>query len=169
METEIQRMAAQVHGDLGYYTVKTQGHEFQLMLLDTSTGFTTAQEIAKLLLPSLGAGADGVAERITDSLSDSKTFSDAAIYLTSQLQSVDTLDIIKTLLIDAKVDGAPLDFDTFFRGKYGILLEVVEAAIKENFEDFLMFRGLKERWTGFVSILTAPVETEETLNTSSEQ
>lgn len=162
MENMIKNIAEQVEIDNGSYSFSVRGSNFKLLLLDTSVGFNTAQEVLKLVLPSLGAGADGIQESITELISQPRAFSEAAVYLTSQLNNVNVLNIIQTLLSGATVDGEPLDFDKYFRGKYGMLLEVVEKALEENFSDFFNYRDLKANLSGLVSILKVPNTKEQT-------
>lgn len=125
------------------------GMQFELKLLNTSEAFISGQELLKLTLPSLGAFADGVTTP-EDPFNENTTFTAIAFHLTKQLGDVNTLHIIKQMLAGATVDGQPINFETFFRGRLGLLVKVVEFAVKENYGSLFTDTGLRELLTGFM-------------------
>ena len=163
----LQNIVQEKNNQLGLVSTTIGGKTYSITLLGASTGILTFQEVTKLILPAMGATVDGVASE-DDILTESKTFSEASKILVSQMEDVNCLVIIKTLLHESKVDGQLIDFDTEFRGNYGVLFELVEFAFKENFSSFFTYPGLKKRLDYFWNSFPSPMEIDTQTEPSSE-
>ena len=114
-----------------FETTIIDGISYKIQLLSTSRAFITGQQLLKLGLPSAGAAVDGMV--FADEFSDNQTWQAVAIHMVRQFDDVDILEIIKELLQTLEVDGTPVDFDSYFRGRLDLLISVIEFALKENY------------------------------------
>lgn len=150
-----------INKQAGISSVTIKDDEYTVHLLPTTVGLAMSLEISKLLMPSLGAGIDGF--RHDEILHGAPTtFADLGKLLVGQMGDVKIVEMIKALLGNVEVSGKKIDFDTKFRGNYGTLLQLVEFALKENFESFFTESGLQTRFAQLMSNLSIqPVELEE--------
>ncbi len=134
------------------------GCKYEITLLSTSRAFITGQDLLKLAAPAAGAGLDGFMNG--DNILDApETFAAMALHLTSQLGNIDTLEIIKELLAELTVGGAPVPFDTYFRGHLDHLRKIIEFAIMENYSSLFIDMSLKERFTTFMQEFQTQTQT----------
>ena len=128
--------------------------EYQLLLLSTTRAFLTGQELAKLTLPSAGAAFDGTVN--SDMFEETQTFAAAAMLLVNQLGTVDILSIIKELLGGLTVGDQPIEFDSYFKGRLNILLEILETALKENYGSLFIGTGLMQKLQKSMKVFQTP-------------
>lgn len=114
-----------------FKTKEINNKTFQISLLPAGEGIQMAQKLSTLVLPLLDA-SDG------DELE--LDFIKIAASLSSSLGDNDLLTIIRRLLKGMAVDGREENFDEYFRGNYGVLVQVVAFALQENFGSF--FEGM---------------------------
>lgn len=138
--------------------------EYEIKLLNTSEAYLTFHELIKIVLPSAGAGADGLFNR--DSWDDSDTFQTVAYTLLNQLDKVNTLSIIKKLLAESTADGELIDFDEYFKGRLHHLISVLEFVLQENYGSLFMDTDLKTRLTTFTSGLMTQIQEAQPLEES---
>lgn len=88
--------------------IEVGGHKFDIITLNVKQSLDLEASIINML----AAGYQG-------------KMSGAALY-----------DLAKTLLNGAEVDNAPLNIDSFFMGKTGLLNKVIFECVKAGFPDF---------------------------------
>jgi len=137
------------YSEFDYAKKDIDGVVYKIKLLNTSEAFLSGQELLKLTLPSMGAFADGV-KTMDDPFSDQTTFTAISYSLVKQLGDVNTLSIIKLLLHDATANDDVINFESYFRGKLGLLVNVVEFAMMENYGSLFTDMGLKQRLMSFM-------------------
>jgi|26BtaG_2_1085354.scaffolds.fasta_scaffold05197_5 hypothetical protein len=144
-----------INKQAGISTKEINGVNYTLHLLPATVGLKMSLEISKLLAPSIGASFDGL--RHDELLHGApKTFSDLATLLSTQLDKVDVADLISALLSNVEVDGKKINFDTHFRGNYGSMIQLVEFALRENFESFFTESGFQTRLMSLMESLKTP-------------
>ncbi len=144
-----------INRQAGLATVTIKEDEYTVHLLKTTVGLAMSLEIGKLLMPSLGAGIDGF--RHDEILHGAPTtFADLGKLLVSQMGEVKIVEMIKALLNNVEIGGKKIDFETHFRKNYGTLMQLVEFALRENFESFFTESGLQTRFVQLMSNLSAP-------------
>lgn len=126
------------------------GIEYEVTLLNTSRAFNVMQQLMKLSLPSIGAAADGF--MFGDEFTESQTWQAVAIHMLNQMDSVDTLGIVKELVKTLKSDGIPVDFDTYFRGRLDLLVKVLEFVLKDNFSSLFTGTSLMNELLSFIAV-----------------
>lgn len=109
-------------------TTEIDGSTVQITVLPTSEGWVMGTKLAEVLAPTL--------KEIFKEGVDEINFLELATAIVSKLDQVDHLTIIKRVLKDVAVNGAGIDFETFFSAKYGLLIQFVAFALKENFSSF---------------------------------
>lgn len=109
--------------------------QYQIYLLPTGEGLRIAKTLAQTFLPMWGEflGAYNTGELDYHSL---------ALALVTELESFDVEALTRRLLKELSVNGAEINFDEYFRGNYGELVEITAFAIKENFGSFFAAKGL---------------------------
>lgn len=138
-----------------FRAVTIDGVEYRIKLLDGLTGFRTAKDITKIVLPLLGESFD--ASRHDDVFHGApKTFKDMSLLLLTQVDQVDIEDIIFNRLFRYfVVDGADAKLQDLIIGKYEILIDLVSFALKENFGSMFEGKGLLTRFQGIFSQATS--------------
>lgn len=139
------------HASRDTASVKIDGVKYELRLLNTSAAFNTFESITKLLLPATGAAIDGASDKFQ--FDGDQTCATAAMLLVKQLGDVDTLELIKTLLEGAEVEGEDLDFEEHFKGRFDLLIDLLTFAVKENYGSLFTTTGLRDKFKTFVSDL----------------
>lgn len=129
-----------------FRTLIIDNTEYQIKLLDGRTGFRTAKDLSKILLPLLGESVD--ASRHDDVFHGApKTFRDMALLLMQQIDSVDVEDIIfNRLFAYLVVNGEQAKLDNVISGQYHLLIDLLVFAIKENFGSLFEGKGLISRF-----------------------
>lgn len=107
------------------------GKEFQIYLLRAGEGVLLAKKLSGLVASFLTTNDEG--EVTID-------FSKIAEGLSESLSEKDFVEIINKLLKELAVDGRQINFDDYFSGNYGELVQILSFAIQENFGSF--FEGL---------------------------
>lgn len=139
--------------------------KYEIKLLPASDGIVMAKEIVKLVSPVLGSLVDGT--RTHAEFGDATVFTDAALYLCSQLDKADVLEMIYALLNNLKVNGVEVEFDEAFKANYGNLVEVVKFAMEGNFSSFFSSKALTKTASDFMTLLSKATQ-EESQGQSSE-
>lgn len=111
------------------------GKSVQLSLLKARDGFQMAMRLQKLILPAIGALVDG------NSGIDTNAYARAASLLVSNMESDEILMMVEKLLGRMTIDGQVVNFDEYFMANYGELVDILQFALKENFESFFASSG----------------------------
>ena len=120
----------------GYVSKTIDGVVYSAKLIPAIQGVALGNRLIQAALPAIGAWKDGVDKADTVSPEEESMYTDIAILISTKLGDLGVEDIFLTLTNEMKVDGLNIDFDSQFRGKYDVLLEVITFCIKENFGDF---------------------------------
>lgn len=141
-----------------YQSTKTINNtKYTINKLKMTDGLKTSQSILKLIAPTIGGAVDGLRhDEVLHGAPDS--FANLALLFTQQMDKVDIIKIIHTLLFQMEVNGKSLDpnaVEDHFIGNYGELVEVVEFALEENFKSFFAQSGIKARFTKVFQTLVA--------------
>lgn len=133
-----------------FRTITIENVQYQIKLLDGLTGFRTAKDLGKILLPLVGESFD--ASRHDDVFHGApKTFTQMALMLLQQIDSVNIEEIIfSRLFAYLVVDGEAVKLQDLIVGNYGILIDLVAFAIKENYGDLFAGKDLISRFQGVV-------------------
>lgn len=131
-----------------FRTINIDGSEYQIKLLDALTGFRTAKDITTVVLPLVGGSFD--ASRHDDIVHGAPTtFQQLALLLVEQSDKVNIEDIIFNRLFRyLVVDGEQKKIEDIIVGNYGLLIDLVVFAIKENFGSLFEGKGLLSRFQG---------------------
>lgn len=121
-----------------------QGKVYSIKLLPASQGLTVGQNIIKGFAPALGVLFDSKLEEDSLFPEEQTVFTDLAIAVVRQMDSLELTSVIQLLMQGLSCDGQAVDFDTHFAGNYAALLSVVEYSLRENFGDFFTLY-LKEK------------------------
>lgn len=111
------------------------GQTYTLKLLPAIKGMMMGKRLITSFAPALGVLMDSSSE---DSLyaNEQTICTDVAVAIASQLDQLDFEKTIIDLLTGMTCNGQPIEFNSHFQAKYGLLLNCVEWAIVENFGDF---------------------------------
>lgn len=96
------------------------GKAVQFYMLPATKGFTTAMKLMKVM--SNATEDSGINEMLTaviDSLGDAEI-----------------MVIIADLMREMTIEGNQIDFDEYFMGNYGELVQILAVVLKENFGSF---------------------------------
>lgn len=150
-----------INKEAGLASKQINGKEYTIHLLPATAGLKMSLEISKLMAPSVGAGLDGL--RHDEILHGSPTtFTDLAMKLVTQMDQVNVVELVGALLGKVEVGGSRINFDTHFRANYGELIQVIEFALRENFESFFTGNGFLTRFQEMMAQLNPPqVDLEE--------
>ena len=153
----------QINKEAGIATTKINDVDYTIALLPATVGLAMSLEISKLIAPSIGSTVDGL--RHDEVMHGAPaTFSDLAEKLVGQMGKVNVVAMINSLLGKTEVDGKVINFDTHFRGNYGSMFQLVEFALRENFESFFTGSGLQTRFQTIMATMAPQVpELEESL------
>lgn len=124
---------------------------YHIKLLDGRTGFRVAKSITSLVLPLLGESFDsGKHDDIYHGAP--KTFRNMALLLLEQTDKIDIEDLIfNQMFAYLVVDGAPVKLEDLVIGNYGVLVELVTFALKENFGSLFEGKHLVSRFRNLFS------------------
>lgn len=111
------------------------GDTYTLKLLPASKGMMMGKRLISTFAPALGVLMDSTTKDPIF-VEENTMCTDLAVAIVSQLDQLDFEKTIIDLLTGMTCNGQGIVFDTHFAGKYGLLLNCVEWAIKENFGDF---------------------------------
>ena len=114
---------------------KIQGQQYQIYLIPAGEGLRMAKTLAQTFLPLWG-------QFMTSAQEGNLDYSELAISLVGELDTFDVETLVRRLLKECTVDGKEVDFDQYFMGNYGELVEIVAFAIQKNFSSFFAAKGL---------------------------
>lgn len=131
----------------GFKTTTIKGTTYMFELLPAFPAAEVGAKLIELLGPSFGALFDGIRREEYILPDESTICSEVAIELSKSLGKADVISIIKLMLYNVQVNGRKIDVDNHFKGDLSGFVQLVEAALKENFgESFLDYCEAK----GFV-------------------
>ena len=125
--------------------------QFQIYLLPTGKGLKVAKQLAQTFLPMWGEFMGSMERGEID-------YHTLAMSLAAELETFEVEALIRELLKEMSVDGKEIDFDKYFMGNYGELIEIVAFSIKENFSSFFAAKGLLENLLPKAQQEAAPAE-----------
>lgn len=128
--------------------------QYKVVLLSTSRGLATSKQLIKLSLPTIGAGADGI---FNDHILDAQqTFAQMAMLMVGQLDEVNIDALIKELLDNTTLNGILIDFDQHFKGRYEILIKLMEGALRANYGSLFTETSLNKKLKELIQTLNLP-------------
>lgn len=119
-------------------TTTIGGHEWSTNTLPATAGLKVITRISRII----GGGLAGIPSGMSLD-SDALTGADVSelgpmiAALTERLADDDTVDTVRLLLSDLHKDRHRVDFDGEFSGNYGVLIDLIGWAVRENFGSFL--------------------------------
>lgn len=141
---DIKKIAAETLKQAGLHEKTIDGQKYKIKLLPATQSLAIATTLMKLVLPSLGAYADGMRAKEFTLPEELTTFTEISSLLVRQMDNVSVIDLVNLLLSEVTKDGLPIDHNEEFRGKLGGYVSLIEFALMENCGDF--FTGyLKEK------------------------
>lgn len=144
-----------------YSDTTVNGKNVRIKLLPALTvGIPTARRLLNIIAPAVGGTLDGL--RHDDFIHGvPKTFSDMSLVVCQQLENAEIHQIIFTLLENMEVDNKVVNLDEYFMANYGEMIEILEFALKENFQSFFTGNGMKERFHKVVGMIMSGQTQEE--------
>lgn len=144
-----------------YSDTTVNGKNIRIKLLPALTvGIPTARRLLNIVAPAVGGTLDGL--RHDDFIHGApKTFSEMALVVCKQLEEAEVHQIIFTLLEHMEVDNKVVNLDEYFMANYGEMIEILEFALRENFQSFFTGNGMKERFHKVVGMIMSGQTQEE--------
>lgn len=140
-------------------TIKNKKIKLEL-LPAISVGVPVARRLLNIVAPAIGGTLDGL--KHDDILHGvPKTFTEVSIVICQQLEKAEVNNLIFTLLNSLEVDGKDVDLDEYFTANYGEMVEILEFALKENFQSFFTGNGMKQRFHKVIGMLMSGQTEEE--------
>ena len=106
------------------------GKTYNIVLLGTREGLGVSMKIGKAILPAVVDVVGAIRGQ------DELNFTEAVNHLFTQLTDKEMNDILDKLFKGSTVDNFPINWDVYFRGNYGELVDVVAFALGANFSSF---------------------------------
>lgn len=144
-----------------YSDTTVNGKNIRIKLLPALTvGIPTARRLLNIIAPAVGGTLDGL--RHDDFIHGApKTFSEMALVVCKQLEEAEVHQIMFTLLEHMEVDNKVVNLDEYFMANYGEMIEILEFALRENFQSFFTGNGMKERFHKVVGMIMSGQTQEE--------
>lgn len=129
------------------------GKNVRIILLPAiSKGIPIARRLLSVVAPAVGGTLDGL--RHDDLIHGvPKTFSELSLVVCQQLENVEIGNVVYTILEGMEVEGKAVDLDKYFTANYGEMVEILEFALKENFQSFFTGNGMKQRFQKVVGMI----------------
>ncbi len=136
-----------------YSDTTVNGKNIRIKLLPALTvGIPTARRLLNIIAPAVGGTLDGL--RHDDFIHGApKTFSEMALVVCKQLEEAEVHQIMFTLLEHMEVDNKVVNLDEYFMANYGEMIEILEFALRENFQSFFTGNGMKQRFQKVVGMI----------------
>ena len=134
-------------------TKLSNNKKISIRLLPAITqGIPVARRLLNVIAPVVGGTLDGLKhDEIIHGAP--KTFSELSLVICQQLEKADASNLVFTLLDGMEVEGQAIDLDEYFSANYGEMMEVLEFALRENFESFFTGNGMKQRFLKVVAMI----------------
>lgn len=134
-------------------TKLSNNKQISIRLLPAITqGIPVARRLLNVIAPVVGGTLDGL--KHDDIIHGApKTFSELSLVICQQLEKADASNLVFTLLDGMEVEGQAIDLDEYFSANYGEMMEVLEFALRENFESFFTGNGMKQRFLKVVAMI----------------
>lgn len=115
---------------------------YSIELLGARKGVPIGLKLKGVVLPMIARGIDGL--RDEEMFEAPQTFTELAYILTQQLESLDIENMIfDNILAKISHNGVFVeDTDEFFAANYGVMVELLAFALKENFASVFTVGGL---------------------------
>lgn len=141
----------------------SNGDVASIKLIPATKALGLAKKLLAIIAPAVGGTLDGL--RHDEYLHGApKSFTDMALTLVQQLDNAQIENIIMALTygLEIKVKGSTeskeVEFDDYFTGNYGALIEIVEFSLRENFSTFFTGKGIKARFLKAIQMLMMGME-----------
>lgn len=136
----------------------SNGDKAEITLIPATKALGLAKKLLNIIAPAVGGTLDGL--RHDDYIHGApRSFTDMALTLTQKIDESQLEDIIVALMYGLKVNGEDVNFDEYFTGNYGTMIELVEFSLRENFETFFTGKGIKARFLKTIQIMLSGMET----------
>lgn len=160
--SQIDNIKNQVYAQAGLKEITVKGNRYTIQLLGAYAAFAISADLVKLVTPSVASFMDSGRKEDYILPEESSMFSEMAMLLVRQMDQVNLVAIVQSLLDGITCNGVPVDANEHFRGNFSGLLKVLEFALKENFGDFfteyLKEKGLEIRSLKEALSIQAPQE-----------
>ncbi len=110
-------------------TKEIDGHNFQINKLRTSVLLKQGTRLAKVMIPIL-------AEKAMQDKLEMIDFGRLSDLFVENIDELNLEELMPLVLNQATVDGQPLNYEEFFRGKFKTLVKVIQWSLQENFLNF---------------------------------
>ena len=133
--------------------------KFSIRILPMTEGISVAKKLLNVIAPTTGAALDGLQH--DDFIHGApKSLSNLALILCGQIDKVQIETLIQILLQDLYIEGQEVDIEEYFSANYGELIEILEFALRANFETFFTGKGIKARIMKGITTLMAQMSPE---------
>lgn len=130
----------------------------EITLIPATKALGLAKKLLNIIAPAVGGTLDGL--RHDDYIHGApRSFTDMALTLTQKIDESQLEEIIIALMYGLKINGENVNFDEYFTGNYGTMVELAEFSLKENFETFFTGKGIKARFLKTIQIMLSGMET----------
>lgn len=139
----------------------SNGKKVRVKLLPAvSVGIPVARRLMDIIAPVVGGSLDGM--KHDDFIHGApRTFTEMAMTVCKQLEKAEVGSLVFTLLEGLEVDNTDVDLDEYFTANYGEMVEILEFALKENFQSFFTGDAIKQRFLKMVQMVASnPIESE---------
>lgn len=129
------------------------GKKVRIKLLPAITiGIPVARRLLDIIAPAIGGTLDGM--KHDDVLHGvPKTFTEMSLTVCKQLEKAEVGSLVFTLLEGLEVDNSDVDLDEYFTANYGEMIEILEFALKENFQSFFTGDAIKQRFLKAIAMV----------------
>ena len=142
--SQIDNIKNNVYAQAGLKEIQIKGNRYTISLLPAYTAFAVSSDLIKLVAPSIASFIDSGRKEDYILPEEDSMFSEMAMLLVRQMDQVNLVTIVKSLLEGLTCNGVPVDPNEHFKGNFSGFLSIVEYALKENFGDFFT-EYLKEK------------------------
>lgn len=130
------------------------GVKYKIKVLPAMESLKRGLDLTKLLAPAFGSGMDGLMAA-DDYINPPKTFTDLTTILATQIDKIDVIDLVDSLLRDLEVNDNRVNINDYFAGDIASMLLVIEFALKENFGSLFTGKGIQARLMGTLNKILA--------------
>jgi hypothetical protein len=114
-------------------TVTVDGEDYKVHLLPPSRAYKLATKLTKMIGEPLGTMAGSMG----DEAKSATALPMAIKALTTNLADDDSLVLIKALMETVTFENKPLNFESHFQGRLGLMLKLVAKVVEVQFADFM--------------------------------
>lgn len=126
--------------ELGLAQKDIGGHKFEIKLLACREAGDVFIELLETVGPTIGIAIDKYRNLDYVEPTEDTSFAEVFSMLSSKLASSEFRGVVELILKDCVMDTKPFDDNVHLRGEFNTYLELIEFALRENFQDFFRIR-----------------------------